>query len=60
MSITKGYYSLRYKFSFNNIRKYKSIKYLDCYDNFTNLIVKNNKTQLPKKIKRLHFGYSFN
>jgi len=60
MMITKKYYSLRFKFTFNNKVKYSLVEYLSYYDSFTNLIINNNDLILPKKIKYLTFGENFN
>jgi len=60
MAINKGYYSLRFKFTFNNVIDFKLVNHLDYYNNFTNLIIKDINIILPKKIKYLNFDYDFN
>jgi len=60
MAISKEYYSLRFKLTFNNAMKHKLIESLDYYNNFTNLIIDVLNIILPTKIKCLTFGYYFN
>ena len=60
MMINKEYYELRFKFTFNDKVKYKLVNHLSYYDNFTNLIINNNRITLPKKIKYLTFSDFFN
>ena len=59
IATTKEYYALRFKFTFNNIVKYKMIHSVSYYDSFTNLIVSNTNLSLPKKIKSLTFSFYF-
>jgi len=60
MAISKKYYSLRSKFTFNNKINCKLATHLDYYNNFTSLIIEDVNIILPKKIKRLTFHWNFN
>ena len=60
MAISKGYYSLRFKLTFNNKINCNLVTHLDYYNNFTNLIINDFNIILPTKIKHLTFGSEFN
>ena len=59
MAISKEYYSLRFKLTFNNKIGCKLVAHSDYYNNFTKLTIDNLNIILLTKIKCLTFGYEF-